>query len=334
MKMPKKPTKTKNEKTSKGKGEAYDPFKHGVSVSALSMWLTCREAARLKYVCGVKPKIESKAFLAGGTMASLHEQYYKALTSGATYATPVEAAEAALAHSEQILADAIAAGKQSAMDEIEAQLSHAEVLLPRYIAHWWDEDTSVEWTDAEREFSVPVPGTGTSLYGFMDGNFNRRGKPWIFESKYKARWSENFITALPQDLQVNGYIFAERESGRDPAGCCYNLTRKPQIRQKAKESRKEFLDRLAEDIDSRPDFYFERVDISLTKKEKDFASDRITYLVRNFLEWWQLAKQNSAAIGSKDMGMNTGQCDGKYGYCQYMPLCSGGDTSGYKIKGK
>jgi len=60
------------------------------------------------------------------------------------------------------------------------------------------------------------------------------------------------------DDQMSYYLWADAQDGIPASHLMYNLLRKPQIKPRQKETPREWGERLAQDIESRPDFYFQR----------------------------------------------------------------------------
>jgi len=80
---------------------------------------------------------------------------------------------------------------------------------------------------------------------------------------------------LSFDFQNLFYCLIDKLEFDEPlAGVLYNVVRKPQIKQKQKETLAEYQKRLIKDIASRPDFYFMRYEIPYTKTDiNNFAEE-------------------------------------------------------------
>lgn len=302
--------------------EPYDPLKHGVSQTALSIWQTCVEKARLRYWDGITPEKPKTAFFEGSVYAKLMEHIYGKIKDGSV-TDPTGAFTAVRAEIERIEKEAISQGKLVQLDLLQETLDIASVLLPAYFIRY-DKDFDLEWVYVEGEFSFPVeidPKTIVQVKGKYDGGFNSKKGFWVFESKFYSRWNENIADYLPLDLQTCTYTGAAYYAKHKLLGCRYNIVRKPGLRRKQNEGRKDFINRIREDITERPKFYFERHDVEFSKAECEANIRRLTHLVRNFVSWWKTDHS------SRDLGFNSGACENKYGTCEYLPICSSNDHS-------
>lgn len=303
--------------------EPYDPLKHGVSQTALSIWLTCVEKARLRYWEGLTPEKSKTAFFEGSVYAKLMEKIYQGIKDG-KIGNPAEAFTAVQAEIKRIEKEAVTQGKHAQLDLLQETLDIASVLLPSYFIHY-HKDFDLEWVYVEGEFSFPVtvdPKTIVQVKGKYDGGYNTKKGFWVFESKFYSRWSDSIADYLPLDLQTCAYTGAASYTGHRLLGCRYNIVRKPQLKRGKKEGRKEFIDRIRSDILDRPAFYFERHDVEFSKAECDANIRRVTYLVKSFINWWR-----STDHKSRDLGFNSGACENKYGTCEFLPICSQNDHS-------
>lgn len=312
--------------------EPYDPFKHGVSMSCLNLWLECRESCRLKYVHGIKPDRTSNAFIQGDINAQLQEVFYKGLRAG-EFEDRVDAAHAIGRKAAQIEKEALKKSGSNLQNILDA-LAVAEVLIPQYVNHYWEEDSGKDWNLVEDFFEVPLQTVHGEivLKGAYDGGFLSKGKQWLFETKFKARWADSFVAALQIDLQITIYMRALEVLGEGPpAGCLYNLVRKPGLRMKKTERKQEFHGRILEDVVARPDHYFERHKIQFTPGERKMHSARLVRLVEEFLSWWTYAVQDrgQSPLENRDPLWNSQACDGKYGACRHLDICANRNLSGY-----
>lgn len=308
--------------------EPYDPLKHGVSQTALGIYQTCLEKARLRYWEGLQPEQTKTAFFEGSVYAKLMEFVYKGIKDGQIL-NPADAFTAVQGEIRRIEKEAVSTGRHTQLDLLQETLDIASVLLPAYFVNY-DKDFKLEWVYVEGEFSFPVTvdsKTIVQVKGKYDGGYNTKKGFWVFESKFYSRWNENIADYLPLDLQTCTYTGAAHYAKHPLLGCRYNIVRKPQLRRKKEESRKEFIDRIRADILDRPTFYFERHDVEFSKAECEANIRRITHLVKGFVEWWKTDHT------SRDLGFNSGACENKYGTCEFLPVCSSQDYSKFRRSG-
>ena len=95
-------------------------------------------------------------------------------------------------------------------------------------------------------------------------------------------------------------------------GALYNIIRRSGLQQGKKESLKEYIERVNKDIENRPDWYFIRYEIAISKGDLRIFEEDLNKILRDFVEWL------NNPWGYK----NTSQCTMKYGRCQNIPICS------------
>ena len=178
----------------------------------------------------------------------------------------------------------------------------AEVVMSRYYDYY--PDRSTEWVGREIDFRIPntLPdGRKPTLVGKIDGAFvDKRGYVWLKEIKTKGRVSMPQIKLLvPLDLQCNYYVYALKKHLRkikvknrnfkdiNPKGILYDIIRRP-ADQKVAESLTEYLDRVAADVDKRPDFYFQHHEEPIDKKHTDrYYANWIEPVLMDVCDWWE-----------------------------------------------
>jgi hypothetical protein len=149
----------------------------------------------------------------------------------------------------------------------------------------------------------------------------------LFETKTRGRINDDTTSAvLPHEMQVNIYLGAILDmEGEYPSGVLYNIIRRPQLRLKKGEDLKQFSKRIADDVAARPDFYFIRLQMGMSKQEIDAAKQDLEGIMAEFLAWWN---------GDLPHYRNSDHCENKYGVCQFLKKCSNGDTTGLYRRGK
>lgn len=176
-----------------------------------------------------------------------------------------------------------------------------------------------EWETLATEYHFVRPlARGIKDQGYIDLVIRERStnEVWIVETKTRSRLHEDWITALPMDHQINGYV-DELMSQPElvPTGVLYNVIRKPGIRPTQKESIPEFSRRLAVDIRARPDFYFVRSKVLVTDMGREEHRQIATV---------QSKDMRDAYAGKRPLVRTDGAClkDGRT--CEFLALCARG----------
>jgi len=313
-------------KKNTAKREPYDPVKHGVSQTLLSTWMECREKVRIKYVKGLKPD-SKRAFIQGSSYHDMLEYVYTKIMLG-EITGPKGAKRVVLDHIENLEKKEAKVGRMS--EELQQSFDFGSVLIPAYFRHYKN-DFNILWRDVEEEFSIPIKmadGTIIPLKGKTDGGFMMKKESYyVLESKFKAFWGKDYSDLVILDLQVATYTAAMMHKGHPVKGCRYNLVRKPALRRGKTETRRAFIDRVAADIEKRPETYFERHDVPFDKSELDANWRRVNHMVRSFYDWWK-----SGDHKEQDPLFNSGACENKYGRCEYIDFCARGDVGKYTLR--
>jgi len=209
------------------------------------------------------------------------------------------------------------------LQDAELTMALLEAVIPAYFQYWWDDFTDRIWHQVEDEFRIPYElpdGKMTYIHGYRDAVFSlkkRKDEHWLQETKNKGRWNdEALFDILPRDFQLWVYLWSYwKETGIIPKGTEYNLLRRPQLRQKKTESLPQFAQRCAEDVKARPEFYFVRIEVPVTKKElMEFEEKVLKARITTFYDWWR---------GATPHYLNDSACENKYGMCDYNQLCAG-----------
>jgi len=160
-----------------------------------------------------------------------------------------------------------------------------------------------------------------TIVGKIDNIIENQHKKWIYELKNLKSLDMDRIKAIKTDPQSALYleVHNRQEKPRNRLdGIIYKIIRKPQIRQKKKESRREFLVRLSEWYTDQTDglkFHLERIKGSFVKGEA----------VINTVE--KVSQQMIDAGGEKDeYFQDFSQCVRDWGLCQMYTLCHEGET--------
>jgi hypothetical protein len=204
------------------------------------------------------------------------------------------------------------------LQDLETALAFAEVILPEYFEYWRDDFKKKKWQKIEGTFNIPFEDT--CLRGKMDGMFKTQGM-WLFESKFKSMINEgDIVDTLSLDLQVRMYLYALwKKYGVMPSGVLYNVVRRFNLKQKKDESLQQFAKRCLIDLRDRPDWYFYRFEVVVTKKDMLEFEQELIGMVKEFCQWCD---------GEIPHYKNPHSCLGKYGRCQYLDACANGNLGG------
>jgi|SRR6185503_12759564 len=230
---------------------------------------------------------------------------------------------------------------------LEVNCSLAKVMLRMYFRHWETDFRELNWVDLERTFRVQYthqlqpgdPGFGYPfnaptntvqfpVRGKFDGVFRSiptstspTGDLWLFETKTKSYIDEQSLSdRLNFELQVMLYLWAMKQTyGETPRGVLYNIVKRPLLRQKVKESLDDFCDRITADVQSRPEEYFVRYNVSVTPDELDEWANRDLQRMMAHLYRW--------ANNPDHTYRNSGACQMWNRPCEYLRLCAYKDTS-------
>ncbi len=294
----------------------YALERDGITQGLLTMFQECRQKAKW-FLEGWSAKSTSMGLTYGSIGHEVLERVYTQVQkTGATpssgYVRTVITNVEKEWHAEHKRAD-----KQT-LEYVELSLLIAEATMPIYFEYWHKDAKEMKWRALETDFCIPLTldsGIKVNVRGKRDGVFYKTKALWILESKFKSRLEEDeLVDYLPFDLQTCLYAWATlQELKQAPAGILYNMVRRVGLRQGKEETIQAFAKRCVEDIRDRPEFYFSRLEISLSKKEIDTWEMEFKDMVSDFVNWWQ---------GKSGHYKCSHQCVNKYGKCQYLPLCA------------
>jgi hypothetical protein len=276
------------------------------------------------YLDGWQPTGMSEPLVYGSLWHKLLELLYNGVRTG-RYRTPKKSARL-------LLKSFMPKWEKSACKEwwnipkIKEKLAlmrlETEVLLPLYCEYWSTDFVRSRWEELEGVFDVQWGGY--RLRGRRDGLQNLHGGRWLLETKTKGKYAEEIMRALLRfDFQNLFYITAheaDEKNGCPVEGVTYNMIRKPQIKPKQGEDLPSFRERLALDVEKRPEFYFIRKEATYGKKQRRKFREDLSELLREFKLWrtGELATRRATpAI-----------CEGRF-TCKYLELCSSGNQEDY-----
>lgn len=156
--------------------------------------------------------------------------------------------------------------------------------------------------------------------GQIDMIYEENGVLRFMEDKTARNIDPTYVARLELDNQIRGYFLGtELLMGRKPKECTYNIVKKSSLRRKANESQKEFTDRIADDYFLRPEFYFMRMPIKISKTDIEEFELNLELTNRDY---------HSIVDGPnpEDPRMwhaNDGACTDFFKLCEYHQLCTG-----------
>jgi hypothetical protein len=266
-----------------------------LSHSSLNAQLACTQLYAYEYVDKIEPIVQRAS-----------------RRLGAAFAKALEAGDPAVGvrHLEE---NTVALGQQE-VDQFRIDSAIVKAASGLYLATYTREEA--------REFGYRVrlrnPHTGAysrtyDLEGYADG-LVRTLRGWtLIEDKFVGQLTDLQIKKLPLDRQLALECYGIwRATGKPVTDVQYRFTRKPSIKQRKGETVDQFVERIATDYETRPDFYL---------REESFRRSSAD-LVRVEAELWQWADQRRQAEKARIYPRNSSRCV-EFGGCPFMPLCIG-----------
>jgi len=303
----------------------------GITFSLLSTFRDCRWKAR-NYMQGISKMSTGLPIIFGNVIHAGIEEAYQGLRDGEWEGViPQPRLLKLLDAIETIYRKENPRMSPETATAFELSMLLAQQVMPRYFSHWSDRDNALSWMQTEQEFRLPwriqlppvaVDGKwreryiDTFLRGKIDGLFKKSdGGIGSLETKTKGRVEPgNIMSILPMNLQVMIYLLAaEILFGVTPTSVLYNIIRRPQLQQRKTENIAQFSTRVGEDIDTRPDFYFMRINMDLEAQDLARMRGTVDEILRDFVLWW---------TGEGGHYPNDNHCENKYGTCEYLDWCS------------
>jgi hypothetical protein len=289
----------------------WDLDRDGITFSALSKFMNCRERFRLSMVEGWSSKHISVA-LEFGNVFHLYLQAYEnnidpedMISIGVNYVN-------SRAQKEDLDTETI--------NELQRLIAVAHVTFIEYVKFWKENHSLVtsfyggnapkelyhyekdfHYLGKEMQFAVEhtLPnGRLIKLTGKMDGVFRpafNNKTLWLMETKTKGDIDEVGITSgLHKDLQTGIYMLSmQKVFNTQIHGVMYNVIRRTALRPRVNETSRQFADRVHEDIKSRPQWYFMRWQRTLDEHDiKDFINKTLNPILYQVTQWWDSVKKN------------------------------------------
>ena len=281
-----------------------------ITHSSMECFKSCRNKFKLRYIDCIVPKVKSNALDFGSAMHASLEHYFNLIKD--YQESPHDYSDDDL--KEILLRECPEIGYSYLPDETEqAKLCG---LIIGYINNYYPGDKQ-EFSvfGVEQEFSIPLTSPSkmfkSFLSGKIDGIIQRKsdGKYYILEHKTASIVDDAYVSQKSIDSQTMLYASCIHHThGIKISGAIHDIITKQKIRQKKGESPEEFRERLISDVTNEN---FTRIEVEFSDEQMDefeqdleSAIDDITFCDRYY--------------------KCTGSCIGRYGACEYLPICKSG----------
>lgn len=331
----------------------------GITFSALSRFLVCRERFRITMIEGLKPEQTFQHRIEFGQCWHVCEEAFAAGTPTRRWEIDLKEYCAGLCRKYPMQ-----------QEQIVHWMDVVKVTFPQYIDYWKKQKDVVQRTPIlqERTFDVPYDlpsGRTVRLRGKWDAvDLIGKGKSagvYLFETKTKGDVNEGQIkTQLSRDLQTMMYISALTQDtgideleevkqkvgvGKSPSeksrsaikGLRFNVIRRPLsggkgsiVRRKGSknvpaETREEYYGRLAEYIREEPETYFFRWKTEISQGDVvKFRRQCLNPILEQLCDWYEFI--------SAMKGLDTGPGNQFYPFTEFENGTLGHETHGRKIK--
>jgi hypothetical protein len=319
----------------------------GLTYSSLSKWLQCREQFVLSVIEGWTPKKISTPLTFGLMFHLCLELHFlkpdhssKQIAGMATTAI----------HQDLSSKGALSKEERDTLSQIKGMI---HLLYPLYVDYWGPRDEEVQWLERESRFRFDhllhryrpvITDDGTvkrvckdtviPLRGMRDGAFrDQSGDLRLFETKTKSRIDEQgLLGSLKNDFQTMLYCYSLWvEYSEIPTGVLYNVVRRPAQKFGKKDTMNSFLKRIKTDVLKRPDYYFLRFAIDITKQDLlKFIEGTLNPVLRSFLDWYEDIDKDHKKRYSSDLHyMNPNALTNQYGRCDLFDMLVRGTRYSY-----
>ena len=274
----------------------YNPLINGVSQSLLQKFVVCQDRFHKATVLGMRETSRKEAMEYGSL-------FHKLIEVGATMQD----------YSRVKLMSYMFDFTRKRYPAPESELL-AKIAVSQYFRYrdWYANKPAYKYIQAEpifnESYSLPAlhfepneeiriripPGIRIPLRGRIDGVIENNGM-WIEENKTKSRVDLNLLQdTIHSNIQVMFYaVCSQLKYGQPCNGVIYNVIRKPALRQRVKESNPDFIKRIEEDIDERPDWYFSRLSYEFQRGQVTrWEREELQPLLARVYLWWRSIEAN------------------------------------------
>lgn len=309
----------------------YDPTRDGITQGILSAYKTCKQLAR-DVLDGWTTRRPSFPLTYGSLTHYVLNQAYDNVLMHQDRTVPsekqvirwLEDARRIWMHEHPI--------HDERQDEIfEESIMKNAAIMPSYFRYWKTDFTKRHWLEIENTFKIPIAVklidgrvVQTFLRGKIDGAFTRPKSdkpkaPRLMETKTRTQIDEAMlIDTMPLNTQTGLYTLAlQAKTGIDPVEVELNIVRKTLLRQGKREDHAHYEARIRADVQSRMDWYFVRMKMSIGPKDIVRMRRNLDSLVRDFLSWW---------YGLTPHYPNDNSCNLYHRPCDMLKKCADGET--------
>jgi PD-(D/E)XK nuclease superfamily len=224
----------------------------------------------------------------------------------------------------------------AAREEIELMIHKAWIAFKAYRLHYRQLDSHLFIISNEETYTVTFRGFTLSGKIDMIARPNIRDGIFIWDFKTAGRLDATILDAWSFRFQFLFYCWLYwRATGKKPDGTIVNGLVKCQLRpklldrkEKTRESREQYLERVTYDMRTNREKYFYRQRMPLgTGQLEWFESEVLIPNLQPFSQmrrWLKLDPPREFDLTSVALSMNTGQCHMYNSICEYLPLCKDG----------
>lgn len=276
-----------------------------VTYSSLECFKQCRQKYHHRYIEQICPVLKSTALEFGSQMHLILQHLFECIESQQSQnVSEYEPKESVIDR----LCQMIDIAEMEATDRAKLK-----GLIIGYVNKYYDKDCQeYEIVDVEREFKYTMPNYSSpynpTFIGKVDGIVKKKsdGKYFILEHKTAAIVDDDYVAQKQIDSQTMTYAFFIQETiGIKVSGAIHDILIKQKIRLKKGESEEQFCQRLVDDV---TDDNFNRIVVEFDESEmRDFSIE--------------LDRAVEDLVFCDKYYKCTGQCIGRYGACEYLPLC-------------
>lgn len=274
--------------------QIWSPTAHGLSVSGLELWLVDRTAFELSYLRNLEAVEPWNKNIHYGTFVQAGiEGYIKTRNlAGVKKFIEVETGKQLVAYDD--------------WDDILWWAEMARQTVHQYVEVYAKDLDKYEVRASERHHQIELTlpsGRMIKLHGYIDGE----GDDVLVENKCRGEYDEQAIAReIDLNLQVNMYcLFYRATSGRLPSRVWYQNIRRPAgfgfkgPRQKQRESREGFRDRIVQHMRENRPYYFYRWWMRPNEKRFGrFMNQMMFPMLEAFLDWYEymVSPQKSSTV--------------------------------------
>lgn len=214
----------------------------------------------------------------------------------------------------------------------EVQAAKAFAVLMEYCSYYDSDKRENKYGKPEEVFDLEsgVHGIFAKRRGKIDGQFypNNTDSLWLLEKKTMARINEDdLMVYLNFDFQSLFYTVAKEDlSGEEVKGILYDVIRNPGTKPKNGEDLLDYIDRIREDINSRPEHYFLRLEVPFSKKDKDYFVNEVQRKVKDIFFKIKACEKDKPY---KVFYRNQSACRSGFA-CDFLEACSTGNLKNYE----